>query len=378
MSSRTTLPLFSLSLLVPTLLLAKPASDSLKDASQGLFRIGAALNAGEIEEKNERSVRVVDRHFNSITPENVLKWALVHPEPGRYNFALPDKYVEFGKKRGMFIVGHTLVWHQQTPDWVFKNSAGGDASREELLQRLREHIRTVVARYRGQIHGWDVVNEAIDDSTGELRTDRPWYRILGEDAVFEAFAAAREADPQAELYYNDYSLDNPKKRAGVIKLVERIRAKGLRIDGIGTQEHHLIDSPSIEKIEATIVDLKKTGLKVHVTELDVSMLPRPNNQGGADLSTKFAASAELDPYKSGLPENVQAALTRRYAEIFGVYVKHHDAIERVTLWGVGDATSWLNGWPIPGRTDHPLLFDRNYEPKPAVQAVLQVLTEKRN
>lgn len=346
---------------------------ALKDAARGMFHVGAAINSRQITEADKAGVAIVEKHFDSITPENVMKWENIHPKPETYDFKLADKYVEFGTKRGLFIIGHTLMWHSQTPKWVFENEAGEPISKEALMERLREHIRTVVGRYKGRVKGWDVVNEAVSDSDGNVRFDRPWYKILGEEGILEAFKVAHEADPEAELYYNDYSLANPVKRAGVLRLVNWLRAKGARVDGVGTQEHCSLEWPTIEDIDATIRDFAQAGYKVMVTELDVTVLPRPREYYGAEISTVFASAPELDPYRAGLPAEKEAELAKRYGEIFSVYAKHKDALTRVTLWGVSDRTSWLNGFPIRGRTDHPLLFDRNNQPKPALEAAVKAL-----
>jgi endo-1,4-beta-xylanase len=350
-----------------------PAQLSLRESARGLFRVGAAINESHIMELDGRGVATIDANFDSITPENVLKWEKVHPTKGHFDFTLPDRYVEFGNRRGLVVIGHTLMWHSQTPDWVFQDDKGGVISRDELLARLRDHIHTVVGRYRGKVRGWDVVNEAIKDEDGTLRTDKPWYQILGEDGVFTAFAAAHEADPNAELYYNDYSLANPVKRAGVIRLVKAIRAKGLRIDGVGSQEHSGLEFPKATDVDATMTDFANAGFKVMVTELDVTVLPRPRNYYGAEISTIYANAPELDAYRGGLTDDMQAKLASRYAELFSIYARHAATITRVTLWGVNDGNSWLNGWPIKGRTDHPLLFDREYRPKPALIAVQRAL-----
>lgn len=375
---RPTLALAGLLLLSRVALAADAAAPAtLKDAAAGVFHIGAAINAAQIEGKDAVAGRVLTTHFDSITPENALKWMHLQPAPGRFEFALADRYVELGRRNRLHLVGHTLVWHSQAPAWLFKNSDGTEVSREELLRRLQEHVRTVVGRYRGKIAGWDVVNEAIRDEDGTLRTDKPWYRILGEEAVFAAFAAAHEADPDAELYYNDYALENPVKRAGVLKLVQAIRARGLRIDGVGSQGHFGLDWPSMDELDASIADFARAGFKVMFTELDVTVLPRPTNYFGAEISTVFAEAPELDPYRAGLPAAKQAELARRYADIFAVFAKHRDSITRVTLWGVTDRMSWLNNWPIRGRTDYPLLFDRDGHAKPAAAAVIEVLRASR-
>ena len=273
----------------------------------------------------------------------------------------------------MVIIGHTLMWHSQPPAWVFQDEKGGPLAREELLKRLRDHIHTVVGRYKGRVKGWDVVNEAVKDEDGNVRLDRPWYQILGEEGILEAFKAAHEADPEAELYYNDYSLANPVKRAGALRLVQWLRSKGARIDGVGTQEHCSLEWPAIEDVDATIRDFAQVGLKVMVTELDVTVLPRKRQYYGAEISTVFESAPELDPYRQGLPAEKEMQLAKRYAELFAVFAKHRDTVTRVTLWGVSDRTSWLNGFPIRGRTDHPLLFDRNNQPKPALEAVIKTL-----
>jgi len=254
------------------------------------------------------------------------------------------------------------VWHSQTPAWVFQGKDGAAVDRDTLLARMRDHIRTVVGRYKGRIHGWDVVNEAIDED-GSLRKT-PWLNAIGEDYIAKAFEFAREADPGAELYYNDFNLEKPAKRAGVIRLVESLKSRGVRVDGIGNQGHWRLDTPTAAEIEASLVDLHSTGLKVMYTEVDVNLLPQAAR--GADPS-------EANPYANGLPDDKQQALARRYADIFGIFVKHRDAVSRVTFWGLSDADSWLNR----GRTNHPLLWDRQRQPKPAFDAVVKVLQGAR-
>jgi endo-1,4-beta-xylanase len=233
---------------------------------------------------------------------------------------------------------------------------------------MRTHIHAVVGRYKGRIHGWDVVNEALDND-GSLRNS-PWLRIIGEDYIAKAFEFAHEADPSAELYYNDYSLDSAPKRHGAVRLMQSLRARGVQIAGIGLQGHYKRDWPSVAEVDSTIGAFAALGLKVMITELDVDLLPRPAGLRDEQVSTRVAYSEGLDPYRLGVPDSVRTVLARRYADIFAVYLAHRDAITRVTFWGVTDAGSWLNGWPIPGRTSYPLLFDRQGSPKPAFDAVL--------
>ena len=339
-----------------------PKTAALKDAFAGSFLVGAALNEAQFTEQDRRGVSIVNAQFNTVTPENVLKWENVHPRLGEYAFGSPDRYVAFGERNGMFVVGHTLVWHQQTPRWVFFDANGNRVSRDTLLERMRDHIHTVVGRYKGKIHGWDVVNEAVDED-GSLRK-APWHDGIGDDYVAKAFEFAHDADPDAELYYNDYNLEKPAKRAGVIRLVKDLQARKLRIDGIGNQGHWQLETPTIADIEQALVELHGTGLKVMYSELDINMLPPVAR--GADPAT-------ANPYADGLPDDKQEQLAKRYADIFGVFMKHRDAVTRVTFWGLSDADSWLNR----GRANYPLLFDRQRQPKPAFQSVVDVLTRSR-
>ena len=334
------------------------------------FLIGAMLNDTQVAGQDPAALEIVGRHFNSISPENVLKWDAVHPEPDRFEFAAADRYVAFGAKRGLFVVGHVLVWHEQTPSWVFEGMPGATLDPELLLSRLRAHVRTVVGHYRGRVQAWDVVNEAFEDDGTWRKT--PWYTTLGEEYVAKAFEFAHQADPDAQLYYNDYNLWKTPKREAAVRLVTSLRERGIRIDGIGEQAHWVLDGPGIADIEAAIVDLAKTGTQVMLTELDIDPLPRPEELIGADVSKRIALTPELDPYAGGLPEALQQRLAQRYADAFSVFVKHR-AVSRVTLWGVTDADTWLNNWPVPGRTNHPLLWDRQGRPKPAFHAVVDAI-----
>jgi endo-1,4-beta-xylanase len=347
------------------------AQPSLKDAFDGVFRIGAALNAGVFSETDAAGAVIVKQHYNTITPENHLKWALVHPRMGQYDFNPADRFVQFGAQNKMFIVGHTLVWHQQTPRWVFEDAEGKPVGRDILLARMREHIFRLVERYRRRVHAWDVVNEAIADD-GTMRQS-PWLKGIGEDYVLKAFEYAQEADPSAELYYNDYALEREAKRKGAVELIRKLKAAGAKVTAVGLQGHNNLKFPTVAELEATIEAFKALGVKVAITELDVDVLPSRSGRATADLAAAGgAASAELDPYKAGLPEAVAKQQAERYAELFRVFLKHRDTVTRVTFWGVTDATSWLNNFPIRGRTNYALLFDRAGKPKPAFDAVLGV------
>lgn len=355
---------------------ATTTSPSLKSLAPATLRIGVALNKAQSDGKDPSALAIVTHQFNSITSENLLKWEAVHPEANRFDFVAADRFVELGRTHGMFVVGHVLLWHQQTPGWVFAGEGGGRAGRQMLLSRLREHIRTVVGRYRGRIGGWDVVNEALEED-GTLR-NTPWLAAIGDDYIAKAFEFAHEADPDAELYYNDYNLWKPAKREGAIRIAKELRARGVRIDGIGEQAHWGVGEPPIAQIDDTIGALAGgTGLKVMLTELDVDMLPRDPDMWGADLSKKAKIRAATNIYPDGLPDEQQRQLARRYADIFNVVLRHRDRVSRVTLWGVTDAHSWLHDFPISGRVNYPLLWDRNGRPKAAFDAVVEVLRGKR-
>lgn len=335
---------------------------ALKDLMPKGMTIGVAINQRQFEGVDTAAVEIITKQFNQISPENVLKFQPIHPAADQYAFDAADRYVQFGVARHMQVVGHTLVWHSQTGGWVFEGADGKPADRETLLARMRDHIRTVVGRYKGKIHGWDVVNEAIDED-GSMRKS-PWQIGIGNDYIAKAFEFAHEADPDAELYYNDFNLEKPAKRAGVIKLVQDLQARKLRIDGIGNQAHWRLDTPRIDEIDKALVEMHVTGLKVMYTELDINLLP--NTPRGADPSI-------ANPYLKGLPNEVQQQLARRYADVFGVFLKHRDAVTRVTFWGLSDADSWLNR----GRMNYPLLWDRQRRPKPAFDAVVEALRTAR-
>lgn len=343
---------------------------SLKEVYKGCFLVGAALNAAQFTGQDEPEDAIIKTQFNTISPENVLKWEVVHPRPDTYDFSPADKYVEFGQQNHMFIVGHNLVWHSQVPKWVFEDDKGNPVSRDVLLDRMHDHISKVVGRYKGKIGGWDVVNEALNED-GTLRQS-PWMKIIGEDYLEKAFRFAHETDPDAQLYYNDYSLENGAKRRGALELVRKLKDKGVPITGVGLQDHVSMDSPTADEIDTTITDFGKLNVKVMITELDVDLLPWPATKQTADVSLNVAADPKLNPYPNGLPEAVQLALSKRYAELFSAYAKHCGLVTRVTFWGVGDKDSWKNNWPVKGRTNYPLLFDRKAQPKPAFHAVLQV------
>lgn len=334
------------------------------------FFVGVALSRAQIDGHKPSDIRLIREQFNSISPENVLKWSNVQPGPQTFNFTPADKYVDFGVKNHMFIIGHNLVWHKQVPDWVFKNMNGKPVSREVLLKRMKYHIDHVVGRYKGRINGWDVVNEALTEK-GKLR-DSKWLKIIGPDYIAKAFEYAHEADPNVQLYYNDFNLFKPEKRDGAVRIIKNLQKKGIRIDGIGMQGHWSLHSPSLKQIQASIDAFSKLGVKVMISELDISVLPVPKDHDNPSPSVRFSRDAALNPYASGLPDSVKTELADRYAALFKIFIKNRDKISRVTLWGLNDKQSWKNNWPIVGRTDYPLLFDKNNQPKKAFYSVVHI------
>lgn len=355
----------------PTSSLATTAIASLADVYADSFRIGVGLNTRQIRGDAPDDSRVITEHFNSYTAENEMKWERIHPEETEYDFASGDALAALGEKHDGFVVGHTLVWHNQTPNWVFEDTEGQPATREMVLRRMEDHIATVMGRYQGRIAGWDVVNEALNED-GTLR-DTTWRELIGDDYIAKAFEFAHAADPDAKLYYNDYNLWKPEKRAGAVALVQDLQARGVPVHGVGIQGHFGLDSPPLELLEASIAAFGALGVTVMITELDVSVLPFPSSdQWGADLSVSFALREELNPYTAGLPPDVRVAQDNQYRALFALFLKHREVIDRVTLWNLNDATSWKNNWPIVGRTDYPVLFDRQNRPKSTVRALIDL------
>jgi endo-1,4-beta-xylanase len=307
-----------------------------------------------------------------------MKAGPINPEPGVYHFAPADRFVAFGEAHDMFIVGHTLVWHNQTPAWFFEDDAGNPKTPAALVDQMRRHIETVAGRYAGRVDAWDVVNEVIDND-GSYRPTT-WVKGVGsgDELVKLAFRFAEEYAPNTELYYNDFNAWRPAKRDGIVQLVRMLQAEGIRIDGIGMQGHWGLDYPKTEYIEAAIDSFAATGVKVMITELDVDVLPltKEGQIIGSVMSHPQFQLEEfeefLDPYPNDLPDDVERALTDRYAELFQLFYRKSDEIDRVTLWGVHDGMSWKNGYPVPDRTNYPLLFDRNHHAKAALEAVLRI------
>lgn len=320
------------------------------------FLVGVSLESTELPESTVPAAHPeLLAHFNALTPENEMKWDHLQPAEGAFSFGAADALVAYAEGQKKSVTGHTLVWHRQTPDWVFKGADGNPAPRELVISRLREHIHTVMKRYRGKIHGWDVVNEALSDAPSEYLRDSPWRRTIGDDYIALAFQFAREADPDAKLYYNDYALEYPHKREKMIRLVNQLKAANVTLDAVNIQGHFSLDMPPISEIGRTLTAISDLGLRANISELDVSL---------------FNFLQRDNPYPDGAPQHLMEKQALRYADLFKLFVEREAIIDRVTFWNLHDGRSWLNNEPVPGRKDYPLLFDRDGLPKPAFFSVV--------
>ncbi len=339
---------------------------SLKENFKDDFLIGAAVNSNQCKELNSEESILIKKEFNSITPENDLKWSNIHPRKDGFNFNLADKYVSFGEKNNMHIVGHTLIWHSQLASWAKRIQ-----QKDTLKSTIANHINTIVKRYKGRINTWDVVNEALNED-GSPR-ESIFYTVMGgENYIDLAFDLAAKADPEATLVYNDYNVCNTQKLKGVLRIVKNLKNKDIKIDAVGIQAHWSLTEPSIETIEKTITSIAASGVQVMFTELDITVIPSPWDLEGAAVEQNYEQyenDSKMNPYKKRLPKKIDQKLAKRYEDIFNLFLKHKDKISRVTFWGVNDGQSWLNNWPIKGRTNYPLLFDTKNKPKSAYYLV---------
>jgi len=333
-------------------------SKGLKDYYKDYFPIGVAVSAKDI--KNPEETALILSQFNSLTPENSMKMGPIHPKEDLYRWRDADSIVAFAQAHGLRVRGHNLCWHEQTPGWLFKDSVGNQVTKEVLLARLKAHITTVVNRYKGKIYAWDVVNEAVaDDSTQFLRNSL-WYQICGEDFIAKAFEYAHEADPNAVLFYNDYNTERPEKRERVYRLLKKLVDAGVPINAVGLQGHWSIYEPTKNDLEATIKEFSSLGLKVQITELDVSVYPWEKNR-------RTKRPGEADDYTPDLAQKQED----QYAMLFDVFRKYRKVITGVTFWNISDKVTWLNLYPVAGRKNYPLLFDQNFQPKKAYWRVVK-------
>ena len=332
-------------------------SVGLKDYYQHYFPVGVSVSPRNL---TGNGATLILQQFNSLTTENALKFGPVHPDEDRYNWGPADAVVDFAQAHHLKMRGHTLCWHSQTPDWLFRDKKGKLVSKKVLLERLREHIYTVVKRYKGKIYAWDVVNEVVEDEGPRALRNSLWYRICGEDYIAKAFEYAHEADPDAVLFYNDYNTEQPGKRERIYQLLKKLKDANVPVHGIGLQAHWNLETPTKEELIATIERFRSLGLQVQITELDMSVLPGKQKRSAAWLSAPNIYTLQL--------EQQQAA---RYAMFFEVFRQYRDVITGVTFWNLSDKDTWLDRTPsAKGKRNYPLLFDEALAPKKAYYGVI--------
>lgn len=339
-------------------LFAEAQTPSLKEKHNSYFPIGAAIGKSHLADYD---TVLLKKHFASITAENDMKPQRTIDKNGEYTFGAGDKLVDFAQANNMLIRGHTLVWYNQTDEWFYRDAKGNYLSKKKLLKRMEKYIQKVLEHYKGEIYAWDVVNEAISDYDDRVyRDDIDWFKICGPDYIEMAFRYAHKADPNVKLYYNDYDLINPKKRDKVYKMVKDLLAKGVPIHGIGMQGHWTLGDVNRENLSQTIDMFASLGVDVQITELDISVYPYYHNMDRSTLPK------EIRPFTPKLDEEIAA----KYKEVFEVFREKKDKLTGVTFWGVADNNTWLSHYVVKGRTDYPLLFDAEYQPKKAFEAVM--------
>jgi endo-1,4-beta-xylanase len=332
--------------------------NGLKDYYKDYFPIGVAVSPRALTTDESK---LIVNEFNSVTAENAMKIGPIHPKQNEYFWKDADSIVAFAVKNKLKIRGHTLVWHNQTPAWLFVDESGNNVTKEVLLQRMKDHITTVVSRYKGKIYAWDVVNEAISDSKDEYLRKSKWFEICGEEFIAKAFEYAHAADPDALLFYNDYNEIDPAKREKIIRLVKTLKDAGVPIHGIGLQAHWAIGEPTREQLEKTLADFSKLGLKLQVTELDISVYPKEHS----------SRERKPEDAKAEFTSEKQQKQVEMYQMCFELFRKYKDHITGITFWNISDRHSWLDNFPVRNRKDYPLLFDKDLNRKKAYEGVIR-------
>jgi len=366
------------------------SAQTLSEAYRDYWYTGVSVNqwevAAEENAQNEHDVTgftsadqtadwaVVESNYNSVVAENCMKAEVIHPAEGVYDFTLADQFVEKSLAAGMRVHGHVLIWHSQCPYWFHRDAQGNLVSKEVLKKRMKEHIFTILGHFKGRVSSWDVVNEAFEDD-GSLRNSL-FYQILGEDFIPLAFQYAHEADPNVELYYNDFSMNKPTKVEGVCNFFRPLIEKGLPIDAIGMQGHMILEDGAqtiIDQYDYSVKTIASLGVKTFFSELDLSVLPNPYGFSGANVSDRFAYRPAVDPYKNGVPADKQAEIDQFWIDFYKMLITHKDDITRLTFWCVNDRNSWKNDFPIKGRSDYATLVDRNNNMKPVVKEIINLV-----
>ncbi len=347
---------------------------SLKDVYKNDFYIGTCLGGKLPNSYPASEIDMIVKQYNAVTPENCMKPAAIHPSEDTWNWGEADALVQFAQDHHMVVYGHTLVWHNQTPLWFFKDGSN-PASKDLLLARLKTHIQTEVGRYKGKIRAWDVVNEAIDDRGENNLRNSSWHKIIGDDFIEYAFQYAHEADPDAGLQYNDYNIETGAKYQKALRLLKKLKAENIPITSVGIQGHWLLDRMPYKDLENAIVEFGKLGLKVNITELDIDVLPRRNAGGDLNEINRSGPTTRGGPLAGSVLTDALKRQAEQYGKLFEIFHRHHDVMDRVTFWGADDGHSWLNG---RRGNNYALIFDRQLQPKPAFDSIIDVITNPQD
>jgi endo-1,4-beta-xylanase len=349
--------LFSISAHVGTAQLIEAPEKGLKDYYKAYFPIGVAIRPSSCTGDEAKHIL---KHFESVTAENAMKMGPIHPQEDVFNWQGADVIVDFAQQNNLKLRGHTLCWHRQVPNWLFKDENGALVSKEILLRRLKEHIEAVVGRYKGKVYAWDVVNEAIEDNDAKFYRESPWYQICGDEYIAKAFEYAHAADPNALLFYNDYNTESPGKRERIYKMLKDLLDKNVPVHGVGLQGHWSIYGPAETELRKSIEIFSSLSLQIQITELDVSVYP-------AESTTRDRYPEEADVFTA----EMEARQAEQYKMAFEVFRAYKDKISAVTFWNVSDKSSWLDNFPVRGRKNYPLLFDQQLKPKKAYWEVVR-------
>lgn len=369
---------------------AVQAQTSLAEAYREYWYTGVSVNQWQVKADltgaNEHDVTgqisndqtadwpVIVNNFNWVVAENCMKCEVIHPKEGVYDFTLADQFVDKAKAAGLKVQGHCLIWHSQCAPWFHFDEDGKLVSPEVLKKRMREHIYTIVNHFKGRVDAWDVVNEAFEDDGSPRKS--LFYQILGTDYIPLAFQYAHEADPNALLFYNDYSMNKATKVTGVANFFRPLIRQGLPVTAIGMQGHMILEDGAeqiISQYDNSISTIAATGVPTFFSELDISVLPNPYGFSGANVSDRFAYRPEMDPYIEGLPKEMETAVDNFWVDFYKMLIRHRQDILRVNFWCLNDANSWRNDFPIRGRHDYATLFDRNSQPKPVIQKLIDLV-----
>lgn len=319
--------------------------ESLKEKYINYFDVGVAVNQNTVKSHSD----IITKHFSSITCENETKYASVTLGKDYYDFKTSDMMVDFAVGNKLAIRGHTFVWHNQTPHWVFENT-----DRAGLLKRIKNHIEVVGGRYKDYIDSWDVVNEAVEDKRDMVLRQTKWLEIIGERYMDEVFLMAKELLPNNMLFYNDYNESDSEKSIKIYQTIKGMKERGIPVDGIGMQCHWNIYEPTLDKVKRAIELYSSLGVRIHITEMDVSIF-------------EFNDHSRLDK----LPKAIEEKQAKVYGDFFKLFREYREVIDCVTLWGIADDQTWLDHFPVVGRKNWPLLFDENQNPKEALYRIME-------